>query len=731
MPLTVGATDNIAGKQGVGTDVLFNVNGDDVTLSGSTDDYKILGQGALSTTATALFSPPAAGHAFIIGNIKLTNTSTSTTRIVTLYIDKGGTTYDATTQWGSPITLGPSESAEWDGGRWQLYTALGLEKPVGNGIGVSALYLVNVKDFGALGDDSTDDTNAIKAARDYGVANYAAFGFTLFFPEGRYRISSVIAFASSFITIRGTGRGSSQIWNTNAYVAGDILTFGAQSQVTIEDISVWSSVARTSGSGIAFNGTSSVVVNNMFIWNQFIGINIQSPAQLISISNTTIHGPATAGCYGINIQSNGFGDFVIGPNVVLSQVEAGNLGTGLQISASLYLSVIGTDVIGWKNGLIVNPAAASSVTWSFFDSVLFDTCGEIGASIYSNGAAQIVRGLYFNNCWFATSGVTGGGALGEGVNLNAAAGGIVDDIKFTGCRMLNNKGYGILVQSNLVTDLMINGSSIWGNSTATANTYDGIGIVAGTGNFNIIGNRIGGAHGTFLNQQRYAINLPAGTSNNYTITGNNCEGNTTANNTGTIFDGGTTSGQGMKFIEDNVGHALRGVLDARTTATAAINTTLTLIVGGINLAPLPKNSVRVKDMFRFEIWGTNTSTVAGITTLTIRIGVNGTTADAAVMTVALPISAAAGTAIPWNVKGTMVIRTIGAAATVHGTAVMVNQSVTSNATASTGISVFADQVIIPTFATFDSTAVNYIELCHVTAATTTTNTIQGASLEWA
>jgi len=388
------------------------------------------------------------------------------------------------------------------------------------------------------------------------------------------------------------------------------------------------------------------------------------------------------------------------------------------------------DVVGWKNGIVVNPAAASSVTWAFFDGVLFDTCGEIGCAIYSNGSAQIVRGLFFNNCWFASSGVTGGGAAGDGVNLNAGAGGIVDDIKFTGSRFISNKGHGLQVQSNLVTDLMVNGCTFFGNGQSTSNTYDGILLAAGTGNFNIIGNRIGGQHGVFFNKQRYAINLLTGTSNAYTISGNNCDGNTTVDNTGTIFDGGATSTFGQRFVDDNVGHAIRGVMDAMVAATGALNTTLTLLFGGAAKAPLPANSVRVKDQFRIKVWGTNTSTVAGITTLTIRIGTAGTTADAAVMTIALPISAAAGTAIPWSVDAIMSIRTIGAAATVHGTAIMVNQSVTSNATASTGISVFADQIIIPTFATFNSTVANYIEVCHVTAATTTTNTIQGGLIEW-
>src|SRR5206468_11333952 len=99
-------------------------------------------------------------------------------------------------------------------------------------------------------------------------------------------------------------------------------------------------------------------------------------------------------------------------------------------------------------------------------------------------------------------------------------------------------------------------------------------------------------------------------------------------------------------------------------------------------------------------WGTCTATVANVVTIRIRIGAAGTTGDTAAMTITFPASAAAGTTIPFEVEGTMTIRTLGAAATVHGTARFHNQNVTSNATASVGISVFQSQVIIPTFATF-------------------------------
>jgi hypothetical protein len=762
-----------------GTDVGIEVNGDEVTVATGADDYKSIVTPAWIPITTPTIWTPGAGLAWILDNIKITNTS-AFTRTITFY--KGGTT--AQFQWGTPIQLAAGESAEWTSVGWVMYNLLGdpvvsagahehttasgmpltsdehvtyqqhvalatpgagatnrvrtyanlynrMEQVDSTGLHQSMLspYLLNVKDFNAKGDDSTDDLAAINAAIAYGVANYATFGWTLYFPSGVYRVSGAITFASSKIEVIGAGRGSTKIRNTDANLTSDILVFGAQSEVTIRDISIWSNVNRTAGSGILLNGTSSISITRMFIWNMFIGINMQSPSQLVTISDMTIHGPNTAGCYGINLDSDAFGDINIGPNVVISQINASQ-GTGININATLYVTMNIVDIVGWKNALVMNPPAGKTLSWCFFNSCLFDTSGERGVIIYSSGATAILRGMFFNNCWFATSGVTGGGSgLGDGLYIDTGAGGVVDDIRLVGCRSLNNKLHGVYVGA-LCTNINITDSTIVGNSTQTANTYDGIRLAANASQFSITNNRIGGAYGIFLNQQQYSVNLLAGTSNNYTITNNDCSGNTTANSTGTIFDGGATSTFGQKFITANLGHAIKGKMDAIVAATAGLNTTETVIIGGLAKAVIPKNSLTVGDQFKIRIWGTTTATVANVTTIRIRIGTAGTTGDGAVMTITLPASAAAGTTIPFDIEAVMTIRTTGGSASVHGTAVIRNQSVTSNATASTGIMIFATQVIIPTFATFASNVANYIEVTHVTAATTTTNTIQGGFLEW-
>jgi hypothetical protein len=62
---------------------------------------------------------------------------------------------------------------------------------------------VNVKDFGAVGNYTSDDTNAIKAA----LAFLPAAGGTIYFPAGLYRTTSTITIDKDNVSITGDGAG--------------------------------------------------------------------------------------------------------------------------------------------------------------------------------------------------------------------------------------------------------------------------------------------------------------------------------------------------------------------------------------------------------------------------------------------------------------------------------------------------------------------------------------------
>jgi hypothetical protein len=87
---------------------------------------------------------------------------------------------------------------------------------------------ISVKDFGAVGDDSTDNLAAINAAQDYLVS---IGGGTLLYPPGIYRVSSAILCRSNVRHI-GSGKLATVLRNTGAHATArlnDCFNIGAMS----------------------------------------------------------------------------------------------------------------------------------------------------------------------------------------------------------------------------------------------------------------------------------------------------------------------------------------------------------------------------------------------------------------------------------------------------------------------------------------------------------------------
>ena len=261
-----------------------------------------------------------------------------------------------------------------------------------------------------------------------------------------------------------------------------------------------------------------------------------------------------------------------------------------------------------------------------------------------------------------------------------------------------------------IQDFSISGCRIAGSTT-------GISLVAAAGAVTkaiITGNTIGPTGGIAGNTT--GINIAAGTYGMYFIYGNNVTGNTT-----NINDAGSVTAFTQKVIRDNVGALLDGGIAATTAASAAINTTETIVVGGVNVSPLPANSLQIGSVIEATLHGTCTSTVANTSTFRIRIGTAGTTSDGVVLSGAVT-AAASGTTIAFDVKIRFNVRTLGAAATIAGDVVCLNNGVT-------GIAAVNCTVVAGTASTFNSTVNNYIEATYVASAATTTCTFQACSIE--
>ena len=104
--------------------------------------------------------------------------------------------------------------------------------------------VVNVKDFGAVGDGVTDDTAAIQAA-----INSSGF---VFIPEGTYKISSLLSFPDRECSLIGAGMSVSNLeWISSSVTSGLSFTNSKSTDVVcIENLSL---LTKKAGSGIAIS----------------------------------------------------------------------------------------------------------------------------------------------------------------------------------------------------------------------------------------------------------------------------------------------------------------------------------------------------------------------------------------------------------------------------------------------------------------------------------------------
>jgi hypothetical protein len=181
----------------------------------------------------------------------------------------------------------------------------------------------NVKDFGAVGNGSTDDTSAIQAA----INAAAAKGGSVYFPSGVYKVSSTLTVSGKNPMIRLFGEssqdfltGSSILGNVNGYLfaasqPGGTLPASNFGCAIIEKMN-WSNSAPQ-GMGLFVPAQMYGVVRHCNIQASKVGISIVGPpgtgvgnaasgppvAGIGCIEHCTITGNASAGSIGVYIST--------------------------------------------------------------------------------------------------------------------------------------------------------------------------------------------------------------------------------------------------------------------------------------------------------------------------------------------------------------------------------------------------------------------------------------------
>ena len=145
--------------------------------------------------------------------------------------------------------------------------------------------MINVKDFGAVGDGVADDTAAIQAAINAGSFR------TVYFPIGVYRTTTEITQGASPNNVRLVGAGE---FNTTIKrdTDGHVFNLTNVGFWVLEQLSIQHNTGLTSGVGIYFGGTSSsnqmtncLIVNNPGGGASFVGASFFLAQSENKISN--------------------------------------------------------------------------------------------------------------------------------------------------------------------------------------------------------------------------------------------------------------------------------------------------------------------------------------------------------------------------------------------------------------------------------------------------------------
>jgi len=411
---------------------------------------------------------------------------------------------------------GPGTGAEAIG-----YTPPGTGT-VGTTVAANLSQYVSVKDFGAVGNGSTDDTAAIQAAVNY-VASLS--GATLYFPSGNYKTTSTISSSGSFFGLFGSGAGGATIAPT--FGNADIFSFSGN-WISVDNFLFNSaSGSFTSGYCINFSGNQgNYWINRLAINNGYRGIGFTGSAGTNTyITNSIISNLVHYGIY----YSTTYTGLAYINNLRMQCTGGTSTHAGILIQSGDTFHFSNIDISGWYWGIFILPAASGFVRNFHGTNITCDGAGRVGSSqpswqIDGSGASSDVSRIRLVNCW---AGSTVGA---DGFYINQT-----NDVSLVNCIAINNGLNGIHILGSSSVGTKVDSCTVAGNSSSSSGIYSGIQVESGANEF-YLRNNICTPVGSFVtNTQKYGINIAGPTNDYYIVSGNDTHGNITAgfNNGGT------------------------------------------------------------------------------------------------------------------------------------------------------------------------------------------------------
>lgn len=346
---------------------------------------------------------------------------------------------------------------------------------------------VSVKDFGAVGDGITDDTDAIQTAAAYAVAN----GRSLYIPAGTYLMAGTVTVGNTVATVHSHvhiyGDGKSSVIKCNGDfnpilvqgVSPDTDTAGSRhdGRVVLESL-----MFLGNGAGIGFRcyGVQGVALNNVIFYGWGVGEEYQN-TDIVYRSNVITQGNSIA------VRTKGTGYAVTGgfsnSFVSVGGMITNNTVVGIQYFGGLSFACYGVNFANNLRSIVVSD----------------------GSSVAS-GLTQMatIQGCYFEGDTQPMITLGGGGAstvAGCSVTNNTAL--MADTETFILVQAgLDDDNYKLVVDNNFLTLAGGVGSYTYiDDSSSTAKvvalaktakgiftpTFTGLTVVNGTGNASYVG----------------------------------------------------------------------------------------------------------------------------------------------------------------------------------------------------------------------------------------------------
>ena len=412
--------------------------------------------------------------------------------------------------------------------------------------------VVSVKDFGAVGDGTTDDTAAVQAALNTGRAVLA--------PKGTYKLTSTLNVTVDNTGLIGEGKGT--VFAPGAGTS-DIFSLGdgtnAISGLRFENFTIWPSATRTGGYG--FN--CRFVTDSL--WN-----NVRTGSIDDYVANGNAH-RLWHGFYFDRFSQNVIesGEVVVATDAIKMRGNADqSFGAELSIDGGLRIYKAGGKGVwlgGASGGVYLGRMDISECRYGFYaDSTLqtgitnreaflgpfctIDTCTGWGINLEATSLAYLeTTGVWVSGCGSAGTG-EGGVRVAPSAGVQAQWGNLrVQSCYYDGIQLNDGAhsfaggfvkgngtgtpgGHGILIASSSVSNSIVDALLVHNNGNVTRGY--GVSIGAGADNYTITNNR-------FFSNGQGAINDANAPSNTRVIRDNS--GWVTENSGyATVLSGNTT-----------------------------------------------------------------------------------------------------------------------------------------------------------------------------------------------